>query len=43
MQFKNYLPDYLGYPGAVGLVLLILAVWYWFAVWNERTGKFSQF
>ncbi len=42
-QYKNYLPDYLGYPGAVGLVLLILFVWYWFVVWNERTGKFSQF
>ncbi len=43
MQFKNYLPDYLGYAGSVGLVLLILFIWYWFATWNERTGKFSQF
>ncbi len=43
MQYKNYLPDYLGYAGSVGLVLVILGIWYWFAVWNEKTGKFSQF
>lgn len=43
MQYKNYLPDYLGYAGAVGLVLIILFIWYWFVTWNERTGKFSKF
>ena len=43
MQFKNYLPDYLGYAGSVGLVLVILFIWYWFVTWNERTGKFSKF
>jgi len=43
MQFKNYLPDYIGYGGAVLLVIAILALWYWFVVWNERTGKFSKF
>jgi len=43
MQFKNYLPDYIGYGGAVLLVIAILALWYWFVVWNERTGRFSKF
>jgi len=43
MQFKNYLPDYLGYTGAVALVLAILFAWYWFVTWNEKTGKFSKF
>lgn len=43
MQFQNYLPDYLGYLGAIGLVLGILFCWYWFVTWNERTGKFSAF
>ncbi len=42
-NFKNYLPDYLGYPGAVGLVLFIILIWYVFVKWNEKTGRFSAF
>lgn len=42
-QFKNYLPDYLGYGGAVLLVVAILILWYWFAVWNEKNDKFNAF
>jgi len=36
-----FLPDVLGYTGAVVLVLFILLLWYVFAKWNEKTGKFS--
>ena len=36
-----FLPDILGYTGAVVLVLLILLLWYVFVKWNEKTGKFS--
>jgi len=42
-NFKNYLPDYLGYTGAVGLVLFIILIWYMFVKWNEKTGRFSAF
>jgi uncharacterized protein len=41
MQKMLFLPDILGYTGAVVLVLLILFFWYLFVKWNERTGKFS--
>ncbi|MFO8087066.1 MAG: YeeE/YedE thiosulfate transporter family protein [Bacteroidales bacterium] len=43
MQFKSFLPDYIGYGGAFILVLGILLAWYSFVKWNERTGKFSAF
>ncbi len=43
MKFKNYLPDYFGYAGAVLIVLAIILIWYVFVKWNERTGKFSAF
>ena len=43
MKFKNYLPDYFGYAGAVLIVLFIILIWYVFVKWNERTGKFSAF
>jgi hypothetical protein len=33
----------LGYAGAVGLILIIFAVWYMFVKWNQRTGKCSAF
>ena len=42
-NFKNYLPDYLGYPGAIALVLFIILIWYMFVKWNEKTGRFSAF
>ncbi len=43
MQFRSYLPDYFGYGWSVVIVLGILLIWYVFAKWNERTGKFSAF
>jgi uncharacterized membrane protein YedE/YeeE len=38
---KMFLPEYLGYTGAVVLILVILLLWYMFVKWNEKTGKFS--
>ncbi len=43
LDFKNYLPDYLGYTGAFILVVLIILIWYVFVKWNEKTGKFSAY
>jgi uncharacterized membrane protein YedE/YeeE len=43
MQFKNYLPDYIGYAGAFVLVVVLMLIWYVFVKWNERTGRFSAF
>ncbi|MBS3806080.1 MAG: YeeE/YedE family protein [Bacteroidales bacterium] len=43
MKFRSYLPDYVGYTGAVLIVLLVIFSWYLFVKWNERTGKFSAF
>ncbi|MBU0488655.1 MAG: YeeE/YedE family protein [Bacteroidetes bacterium] len=43
MKYKNFLPDYIGYDGAVALVIAIIIIWYWFVKWNEKTGKFSAF
>ncbi|MEA2041337.1 MAG: YeeE/YedE thiosulfate transporter family protein [Bacteroidota bacterium] len=43
MQFKSFLPDYIGYGGAFALVLIVLLLWYMFVKWNEKTGKFSAF
>ncbi len=43
LDFRNFLPDYLGYPGAFGLILFILLIWYVFVKWNEKTGRFSAF
>ncbi|MEA1987248.1 MAG: YeeE/YedE thiosulfate transporter family protein [Candidatus Marinimicrobia bacterium] len=41
LRTKMFLPEYLGYTGAVVLVLVILLLWYIFVKWNEKTGKFS--
>ncbi|MCD4818757.1 MAG: YeeE/YedE family protein [Candidatus Cloacimonetes bacterium] len=41
LRKQMYLPDYLGYTGAVILLLVILLLWYVFVKWNEKTGKCS--
>lgn len=38
---KVFLPDYVGYWGAVLIFLVLILLWYVFVKWNERTGKFS--
>jgi len=38
---KFFLPDYVGYWGAVLTFLVIILLWYIFVKWNEQTGKFS--
>jgi uncharacterized membrane protein YedE/YeeE len=40
-KMQVFLPDTLGYWGAVLLIFILLALWYVFVKWNERTGKFS--
>ncbi len=41
LRSKMFLPENLGYTGAVVLILVILLLWYVFVKWNEKTGKFS--
>jgi hypothetical protein len=41
MKQQVFLPDNYTYLGAVIIMLLILLIWYIFAVWNERTSKFT--
>ncbi len=41
--FKMFLPDYIGYSGAFGVVVCILLIWYWFVKWNEKTGRFTAY
>ncbi len=36
-----FLPDSMGYWGALLLFMVIITFWYVFVKWNERTGKFS--
>jgi uncharacterized membrane protein YedE/YeeE len=36
-----FLPEILGWGGAMGLVVLVMAGWYAFATWNEQSGRFS--
>jgi uncharacterized membrane protein YedE/YeeE len=38
---KVFLPDFVGYWGAVLIFGVIILLWYLFVKWNERTGKFS--
>jgi len=37
-----FLPGVLGWAGAIGLVIAVMAAWAWFATWNEETGRFSS-
>lgn len=43
LDFKSFLPDYIGYSGAFALVLLVIFTWYIFVKWNERTEKFTAY
>lgn len=36
-----FLPQVLGWAGAMGLVLLVMAAWYAVATWNEQSGRLS--
>ncbi len=38
---KVFLPDYVGYGGAVLIFIVLIILWYAFVKWNERTGKCS--
>jgi len=38
---KIFLPDYVGYGGAVLIFMVLIILWYAFVKWNERTGKFT--
>lgn len=40
---KVYLPDEMGYGLSILLVVGLLALWYWFAKWNDLTKKFAAF
>lgn len=37
-----FLPNLVGWRGAVLGVIAVMAAWYLFASWNERSGKFSM-
>lgn len=37
----RFLPAEIGWAGAMGAVVAVMALWYLLATWNERTGKFS--
>jgi hypothetical protein len=41
MKAKVFLPDYVGYGPAVGLIVLLMLAWYYAVKSNERTGRFS--
>jgi uncharacterized membrane protein YedE/YeeE len=36
-----FLPNLVGWGGAMSGIIAIMAAWYLFAAWNERAGKFS--
>ncbi len=40
-RHKLFLPDLIGYAGAVVVFLIIILLWYMFVKWNERTEKFT--
>jgi hypothetical protein len=37
-----FLPGVVGWPGALGLIVVIMAAWALVATWNEETGRFSS-
>jgi uncharacterized membrane protein YedE/YeeE len=37
-----FMPAVLGWAGAIGVVLLVMAAWAVFATWNEQSGRFSR-
>lgn len=37
-----FLPGVLGWAGAIGLVIIVMALWALAATWNEETGRFSS-
>lgn len=37
-----FLPGVLGWAGAIGLVIVVMAIWALAATWNEETGRFSS-
>ncbi len=41
MNQQVFLPDTYGYVGAICIMLMVLLLWYVFAKWNDRTGKFA--
>lgn len=43
LQYKNFMPDYIGYTWSVIIVLALLFLWYLFVKWNEKTGRFSAY
>ena len=43
MKQEVFLPDTLGYGGAISLMILVLILWFIFVKWNERTGKLTAF
>ncbi len=38
---RVFLPEAIGWEWAISLLLLCAFIWYIFAIWNERTGKFT--
>ena len=37
-----FLPSPLGWAGAIGLVIAVMAAWAIFATWNEESGRFTR-
>ncbi len=43
MKQSVFLPDNYTYFGSVVIMLAILMIWYSFAAWNEKTGRFTAY
>ena len=37
-----FLPSWLGWGGALVLIIVVMAAWAGAATWNEQSGRFSQ-